>query len=140
MPAQFVINGDYRVVFSRGAGVLTYDDITGHMDRLSSDPRFNPDFNQIIDYTDVTELALTVQHVKHLAKRNNFSAKSRRAYVVTVDLHFGLSRMFASLREAEGEPGIIVFREMPPAIIWADVPAEVAQKAFTDLREQFQPA
>jgi hypothetical protein len=29
---------------------------------------------------------------------------------------------------------------MPPAIIWADVPAEVAQKAFADLREQYQPA
>jgi hypothetical protein len=140
MPAQFVINGDYRVVFSRGAGILTFSDIDGHMDRLTSDPRFNPDFNQIFDFTEVTELALTVNHIKQLAKRNIFSPKSRRAYVVTEDLHFGLSRMFASLHEAEGEPGIIVFREMPPAIIWADVPAEVAQKAFTDLREQYQPA
>lgn len=140
MPANFVINEKLRTVFSRGAGVLTLADIVGHMDRLQADPQFNPDFNQIIDFTDVTQLDLTVEQIEQLAKRNIFSARSRRAYVVAADLLFGMGRMFASLREAEGETGIIIFREMPPAIVWANVPAAVAHNTFAELRQQCQPA
>ncbi len=140
MPAQFAINKDYRIVFSRGVGVITFSDVIAHMDKLQADPEFSPEFNQIVDFTDVTQLELSVTQIEELSKRNIFSPRSRRGYVAVADLHFGLGRMFASLREAQGETGIIVFREMPPAVIWADVPTEVAQKAFAELREQCELA
>ena len=140
MPAYFLIDTLNRVVFSRAFGILTYSECTAHMDHLSADPRFNPDFNQIFDFSEVTELSLSTDQLQQLAKRSIFSAKSRRAYVVSGDLHFGLSRMFSALRETEGEPGIVTFRDLPSAIIWTDAPKEVAHKAFADLRQQCQPA
>lgn len=140
MAAQFVIDEANRAVFSRAYGVFTYSDCLNHMDRLSADPRFQPDFNQIIDFTDVAHIELTVEQIHHLSKRNIFGPKSRRAYVVASDLLFGLSRMFATLRETEGEPGIITFRDIGAAIVWTNVPKPVAQKAFTDLRQQCQTA
>ena len=140
MAAHFVIDEPNRVVFSYASGTLTFSDCTGHMDRLSSDPRFRPDFNQIIDFTDVGHIELTVEQIHELSKRNIFAAKSRRAYVVTSDLLYGLSRMFATLRETEGEPGIITFRDLGAAIIWTNVPKQVAQKAFANLRQLCQPA
>jgi hypothetical protein len=140
MAAQFVIDELNRVVFSYACGTLTYFDCTDHMDRLTSDRRFNPDFNQIIDFTDITHIELTVEQIHELSKRNIFGAKSRRAYLVASDLLYGLSRMFATLRETEGEPGIIAFRDLPSAIIWTNVPRQAAQKAFADLRQLCQPA
>ena len=140
MPAHFVIDEPNRVVFSYACGTLTYFDCTDHMDRLTSDPRFNPDFNQIIDFTDIAHIELTVEQIQELSKRYIFGAKSRRAYVVASDLLYGLSRMFATLRETEGEPGIITFRDIGAAIVWTNVPKQAAQKAFADLRQQNQPA
>src|SRR5579862_4606041 len=129
MAAHFVIDEPNRVVFSYASGILTYSDCTSHMDRLSSDPRFRPDFNQIIDFTDIQHLDLTVEQIHCLAKRTIFGPKSRRAYVVASDLLYGLSRMFATLRDFEGEPGIITFRDISAAIVWTDVPRQPAQKA-----------
>jgi hypothetical protein len=140
MAADFIIDEQHRAVFTYGSGVLTYSDCSGHMDRLLSDPRFEPDFNQIIDFSDITDLQLTVDQIHQLSRRPIFGAKSRRAYVVATDLHYGLSRMFAALRESEGEPGIIAFRDLSAAVVWTDVPREVARKAFSVLRAQSQPA
>ena len=39
---------------STADGVLTRQDILGHMDRLSNDPDFDPDFCQLIDFTQIT--------------------------------------------------------------------------------------
>lgn len=140
MPACYVIDEASRTVFSCACGSFTFSDCMGHMDRLLADPRFNPDYNQIYDFSDVTELSITPEQIHQLAKRHVFSAKSRRAYVVSSDLHFGMSRMYSSLRESEGEPGIITFRDLPSAVIWTNVAAAAAQKAFAELRQQCQTA
>lgn len=138
MPADFIIDEQNRAVFSFGTGVFSLADAVGHMDRLSSDPLFHPDFNQIIDFTALTAVDLTPDQIRELAKRNIFSPKSRRSYVVASDYQFGLSRMFATLRENEGEPGIITFRDLPSGIIWANVPADAARNALATLRQQLQ--
>src|ERR1700756_5115634 len=103
MPALSVIDEPNRVVFSLAHGVFTYSDCMANMDRLIANPRFNPNFNQIFDFTDMTALSISPEQIEQLAKRSIFSAKSRRAYVVSSDLHFGMSRMYSALREAEGE-------------------------------------
>ena len=135
MPALSVIDEPNRVVFSLAYGVFTFSDCMENMDRLVADPRFNPDLNQIFDFSDMTALSISPEQVQQLAKRSIFSAKSRRAYVVSSDLQFGMSRMYSSLRETEGEPGIVTFRDLASAIVWTDVSAVAAQKAFAELRQ-----
>jgi len=117
MPADYYIDVPRRLVFSRGTGVLTFADCRSHMERLLRDPGFRPEFNQLIDFRDVTDVVISAEEIVLLAARNVFSPESRRAFVVTNDLQFGLARMFRSYRENAGEKGIQIFREMKSALV-----------------------
>lgn len=118
MPADFYIDVPRRMVFSHGAGVVGFADFRGHMERLLGHPDFRPEFSQLLDFREVKDVVITTEEIVLLAARNVFSPKSRRAFVVNSDLHFGLVRMFGSHREFAGEQGIRLFREMQPALDW----------------------
>jgi hypothetical protein len=116
--AFYKIDKERRLVMSSGTGVLTKADILGHMDRLSKDPDFDPDFSQVSDFTQLTGINIGPEDVRQLAERNIFSPRSRRAFVVKDDLQFGLARMFEIHRELKGETGIRVFRTLDEALDW----------------------
>jgi hypothetical protein len=116
--AFYTIDIERRLVLSSGAGVLTKEDLLGHMERLSKDPDFDPDFCQLVDFTQITALEFEPDDVRQLAQRNIFSPRSRRAFVVKDDLQFGLARMFEIYRELNGEAGIRVFRTFDEAMDW----------------------
>ncbi len=88
----------------------------GHQDKLLNDPDFVPDFSQLMDFTHVTEVALTSEDLRRIADRSIFSPDSRRAILVSSDLVFGLSRMFEIFRDILGEKGIRVFRNLEEAL------------------------
>ena len=104
---------------STGSGALTKEDVLGHMDRLSNDPDFDPEFSQIIDFRQIASLEFGPDEVRQFAKRKIFSTRSRRAIVVKDDLQFGLARMFEIHRELKGETGIRVFRDYDEAVEYA---------------------
>jgi len=116
--AFYTIDKERRLVLSSGDGVLTKEDIWGHMDRLSNDPDFNPEFSQVMDFRQITALEVEPEDVRQLAQRNIFSPRSRRAILVKDDLQFGLARMFEIHRELKGETGIRVFRTFDEAMDW----------------------
>ena len=118
MSAFYKIEKDRRLVLSSGAGVLTREDILGHMERLSKDPDFDPDFSQLVDFTQITALEIEPEDVRQFAQRTIYSPRSRRAFVVKDDLQFGLARMFEIHRELKGEKGIRVFRNYDEALDW----------------------
>ena len=124
MPAEFTIDSQRGVVITRASGVFTQADFLDHMARLQADPHFNPDFNQIIDCCAITTMDLTPEQIAALAERTAFSAKSRRALVVTSDLHYGLSRMFATYREIKGGEELRVFRDLPATQAWLGIAPE----------------
>lgn len=124
MPADFVINARLGVVFSRGFGVFCRADALEHMDQLLRHPDFRPEFNQLADFRQITELALTADEVGELSRRRVFSDRSRRAFVVAGDLQYGYSRMFGSFRRIKGELGVATFRDMAEALCWLSLPAE----------------
>ena len=64
MPTDFTIDVQRSVVFSRGTGVFSSADFIEHMTRLSGDPDFNPDFNQIVDCRAITLLDLNGEQLK----------------------------------------------------------------------------
>jgi hypothetical protein len=118
VPASYTIDKERGLVISTATGVLTRADILGHQQHLVKDPDFNPSLSQISDFTTVTGLDLRAADVEAVAERNMFSPGSRRALLVKTDEQFGLARMFASLRDAEGEHGIRVFRDREQAMNW----------------------
>ena len=118
MAAFYKIDKERRLVLSSGAGVLTKDDIFGHMERLLKDPDFDPNFSQLTDFRQITSLDFGPEDVRLFAERTIFSPRSRRAILVKDDLQFGLARMFEIHRELHGATGIRVFRSLDEALDW----------------------
>lgn len=130
MPADFYIDVPRRTVFSRGTGVLSFDDVRDHMNRLLRHPDFRKEFNQLLDFRAVTDVPITASEIVLLAGVNVFSPKSQRAFVLANDLHHGLVRMFGSYREFAGETGIQLFREMKLALAWLGLTEESDPERF----------
>ncbi len=130
MPADFYIDVPRRMVFSHGRGILTFPEVRSHMERLLKHPDFRPEFNQLLDFRQVSEVALTAEEIRSLAEKNVFSPKSLRAFVITTDLHFGLVRMFGAYREIAGEHGIMIFRELAPALQALDLTEPADPRRF----------
>ena len=118
MPVSSMIDKDRRLVLTTAWGALTFADGVAHKDKLLSDPDFDPTYSQISDFTRVTEIAFSAEELRHFARFDVFSLRSRRAFVTPEDEKFGMARMFATLRELRGETGIAVFRTLEEAQHW----------------------
>jgi hypothetical protein len=118
MPAFYEIDKERRLVLTSGTGVFNKAEALAHQERLLADPDFDPSYSQLLDFTHITKFDFTAADVQQLALRNVFSPESRRAFLVPNDLAFGLGRMFEILREAEGERGIRIFRDLEEALNW----------------------
>ena len=103
---------------SSGTGTFNKEEALSHQNRLLADPDFDPSYSQLIDFTHTTKIDLTAADIQQLAVRNIFSPESRRAFLVPNDLAFGLGRMYEILREAAGERGIRIFRNLDEALDW----------------------
>ena len=118
MPSFYKIDKRRKLVMSSYSGVLTMADASGHQEKLRKDPDFDANFSQLFDVTHVTDVQLTAEDVRTLARAHVFSPDSRRAILVDSDLKFGLARMFEVLRDTMGEKGIRVFRNLDEALEW----------------------
>ncbi|MGB2592048.1 MAG: hypothetical protein WAJ96_15440 [Candidatus Acidiferrum sp.] len=118
MPAFYKIDKERRLVLSSGTGIFNLEDARLHQERLLADPDFDPSYAQLLDFTHTTQIDLTAADIHQLALRNIFSPNSRRAILVPNDLAYGLGRMYEILREASGERGIRIFRNLEDALDW----------------------
>lgn len=124
MSAEFLIDVQRGMVFSKATGVLSLDVAFDHMDRLSHNPDFKPGFNQLFDFRQATDIRLSEEEIREIARRDIFSADSRRAFLVADELQFGLGRMFATYRQMAGEKGIRIFTDAEAARAWVFPPDE----------------
>ena len=124
MPCEFLIDTDHRVVISRGTGTFCHADFLEHMKALGADPRFQPEFNHMVDSRKFDAFDVTVEQIQEMGGQSIFAATSRRAFLVSSDLHYGLGRMFASYREVKRGQMTMVFREIREAIAWLSLPAD----------------
>ena len=135
MPADFFIDVGSGVVFSKAIGVLTRADILRHREGLLHHPAFRPTFNQLLDFREVTRVALSGEQIRELAQRTVFSAHSMRAFVASSEELYGVGRMFSIYREIEGEAGVKIYREMNGALSWLSLSAEPDSRSFSNFRE-----
>jgi len=118
MPAFYKIDKAHKLVMSTVSGVFTLADAMAHHGQLLKDPDFDPRYSQLVDFTHTTTAALSADDIRKLAERRVFWPCSRRAFLVSGDLLFGLARMFEMLRENAGDEGIRVFRRLDDALEW----------------------
>jgi len=123
MPASFLIDAPSGVVYSRGWGVLTDDEIAAHADALATDARFEPGFRQIVDFRELTEIQVTGAGVREVARHNPFRRDARRAFVVASDEAFGVTRMFGMFTDSSGDE-FRIFRAIEPAFEWIALDAK----------------
>jgi hypothetical protein len=103
MPVSYRIDQAQRLVYSRGWGAVNEAELTSHAQSLRIDPAFNPDFGQIVDFTEVTRLGASYRSIRALARLVPFSRSARRVAVIQRDLYYGIIRMYELLLEtAEG--------------------------------------
>ncbi len=117
MPASYRIDTAVRVIFSKAEGRVTDEDLMAHQIRLREDTAFNWSFDQIYDYSDVTEINVSDDTIRQLAKRQPFLPSVKRAFVVKSDYVRGLAQKF--LTYAELDPGQVkIFDDMEAARRW----------------------
>jgi hypothetical protein len=122
MAVRYVIDKERRLVISTATDCLTFADATAHQQQLVNDPEFNPDFDQILDGTRVTSLDLSVDQTRTLARREMFSATSRRAFVASNTAIFGMARLFGIYHEMSKSPSNFrAFHDMSAALEWLGV-------------------
>lgn len=99
MPIESHIDVPRRLVQTKCSGVVRFDEVKNHQDRLLSDPDFDPTFDQIINLLDMTSLEVSPDEAMTLAQRKLFSRTSRRALVAASDMQFGIARMLQTYNE-----------------------------------------
>lgn len=67
MPVVLKIDPQRKVVYSTFYGEVTDAEILGHGKAIASDPDFNPEFSEIVDFTSVTNAAVSESTLAALA-------------------------------------------------------------------------
>lgn len=123
MPWRYLIDENRTLVTCTGWDIVTFDEADELQNQLKGDPRFNPDFFQLIDGTQISSLEINAGELKLLASRRLFSARSRRAVVMSRPAAYGMARMFQTYSELAGAPeAIAIFKEMSAALDWLGLP------------------
>jgi hypothetical protein len=122
MPVRYTIHKELRLVLTVGEGVVTIDEMKAHQDELLRDPNFDPNFDQLNDYTAATNAAMSAEEVRDFAWRSVFSPTSRRAVVATKPEHFGLGRVYEGYHAERAN--VHVFYNRDEALKWLGIPED----------------
>ena len=110
------------MVISTGFGRLTSAEIKTCMDQGVTDPDFDPGFNQIVDFREVTFVDVSGGQTRALANKALFSPESKRAVVAPNPAHFGFGRVFAAYHEMSESPSQVqVFYDLSSALRWLGI-------------------
>jgi hypothetical protein len=96
---RYFIDKRRRLILTTMEGIVTFDDVRGHQDRLLADPDFDASFDQLIDTTAATKVDISGAESRILAERRILSPQSRRAFVASKTHIFGLGRMMEIYRK-----------------------------------------
>jgi hypothetical protein len=67
MTVRHSIDKQRRLVVSTAEGLVTFDDVRGHQDRMLADPDFDASFDQLFDATSATKVDLSADEIRTLA-------------------------------------------------------------------------
>ena len=117
MPMSFTIDPARKVVFTTVFDELTEQDVKDYQERLLRDPKFNPEYSQLMDATTLKTVRLTSLSTDRLLRTRPFKRTARCAVIASSDLAFGISRMIELHCEEQGI-AFRGFRSRPEAEAW----------------------
>jgi hypothetical protein len=120
MPSEYQIDTDQRFIHVTYTGAFGVADILALQSTLAADPEFSPDFVVLTDLRAAEPMEATGTGIEHMAERSPFSAASKQAILVSIDLHFGLARMFEIFADRRNRV-VQVFRDPEAAYAWLGV-------------------
>jgi hypothetical protein len=119
MPYTYVIDKERRLVMSTVSGIVTFTEIMAHLDQLVREPDFSPEFNHFIDWAAATNLDISTDEAKAIARRRDFSPPSRRAFFTTSPSIYGMLRLILTHHEMAGAREFTcVFYDRDEALKW----------------------
>jgi hypothetical protein len=124
MPFGYVVHKDLRLVVSTGLDRVSWIEIKAAQDCAKIDPKFNSEFDQLVDLRTTTSFDMTGEQAAVLARRMIFSFSSRRAFVTSSAAVFGMGRMWEAFTELSDNPSQVrVFNDLSPALKWLGLEA-----------------
>jgi hypothetical protein len=117
LPVSYTIDRNRKLVTTKLWGVVTEDEVRNHNLRLRTDPAFDPSYRQLADMTAITESRVGTNLINETSHDQFFTPGTRRAFVASTDVNFGMARKFALQAEGQGQT-IEVFRDLKSAQDW----------------------
>jgi len=119
---DYLLDLERRLISVKFRKRVTVRDIEKYAASLRADPRFKPDFSEIVDLSDVAELDLKADEFIRLADEiDPFSLQARRAFVVRDAVQNHAARMHKILR---AHRGFAIFQSVEEAELWIGAPAD----------------
>lgn len=101
MPVVLKIDPHRKVVHSAFYGRITDEDLLGQRTRIATDPDFNPEFSDIVDFSDVTDPAITESAIAELAANPTlFSSSAVHIVIAPAGVMFRLGSKFKDLAQS----------------------------------------
>ncbi len=127
MPVRYVIDKERRLVITTAWERVTFAEARAHQEQLANDPDFDREFDQLVDASTVIAIDASPQEVQTLSNRKLFSNVSRRAFIATHPVVFGMGRMLQTYHEiAKAKGQICVFYDRPSALKWLGLQSDPA--------------
>lgn len=121
MPASVKVDAKNRIIYSSFEGKLNDSDLLAHREVLKDHPDFDAEFSEILDFSNVTELRVTVGFINSLAKSSSlYSPQSKHAVVAPHDITFGVARLYQMLTQ-DTRPNLAVVRSMAEARMFVGI-------------------
>jgi hypothetical protein len=124
MPFNYRIFDDIKLVYVKGEGNITFDDLMHHINELASDPHYVAPMKKLVDLRVATKANLTIAEEQKFADRKSCLIEKFRdemcAFVTASDLDFGMSRTHGAIISSTGIT-TNVFRNLEGALAWLDV-------------------
>jgi len=127
MPVKHDIDTKAKLLITTWEGVALDVDfieaIKNYRDTIQSKKEYR-DFNEVVDFTQVTKIKLTTNGIKNISNIASNSdqqdVNSRLAFIVTSDLAYGLVRMYEAYRSfsKNAKKTIRVFKNRHDAFEW----------------------
>jgi hypothetical protein len=118
MAYKYSIDRERSVVYARMSGPLTIGEVRQLIDQLANDPDVPGGFGELIDLRDASTDSISGDDVRDLAM-GTLDGSTKRAFVTSDVLTFGLARMFEIYRELHRKPDTsAVFRRLDDAEAW----------------------
>ena len=110
MPVVLKVDRQRRVVYSTFYGKITDAELLRHGNAIASDPDFNPRFSEIVDFTGVTNAAISESTLAAMAANPSiFSNSVLHIVVAPDDSLFELVTRFKNFAQSS-RPNLFVVR------------------------------